>query len=278
MHVVRVGDPSDPQLDHYRNLRDAETRSRHEHAAGVFVVEGERALRTVLETGWGIESVLVLDAKLARLEDPLSASGAAVYVAGREIISAVAGFDVHRGVLAIARRPAPAEAMSLAAGATLALVVEGVNDHENLGSLFRNAAAFGVGAVLLDPSTCDPLYRRSVRVSLGHVLRVPFARLEPWPAALADLAHSGFAIVALTPQGDTALGDAAGLLAGTPRRIALMVGAEGDGISGAALEAASMRVRIPMAEGVDSLNVATAAAVALSRLAPAAGGGGSPSE
>lgn len=271
MHI-RVRDPADPRLEHYRNLRDVESRRRHEQAAGVFVVEGERALRTVLDTGWGVESVLVLDTKLDRLEGLFGSSGAAVYVAGRDVLAAVAGFPVHRGVLAIARRPAPAEARSLAAGTALALVVEGVNDHENLGSLFRNAAAFGVGAVLMDPSTCDPLYRRSVRVSVGNVLRVPFARLDPWPGALGDLSGEGFTIAALTPQGDVALDEAAGLLAGAPGRVAVLVGSEGEGISEAALERATIRVRIPMAAGVDSLNVSTAAAVALSRLGPPARG------
>lgn len=266
-----MADPLDPQLEHYRDLRDVEARARHEHSAGVFVVEGERALRTVVDAGWGIESVLVLDTKADRLDDLLSVSGAEVYVAGRDVIGAVAGFPVHRGVLAIGKRPVPLDARSLAARAALALVVEGVNDHENLGALFRNAAAFGVGAVLMDPSTCDPLYRRSVRVSVGNVLRVPFARLEPWPGSLGDLSGEGHTIVALTPQGDTVLDDVTALLAGSPGKVALMVGSEGDGISEAALEKASVRVRIPMAPGVDSLNVATAAAVTLSRIGPLAG-------
>lgn len=268
---IRVADPSDPQLRHYRNLREVESRVRYEQSTGVFVVEGERALRTVLDAGWGVESVLVLDTKADRLGGLLDASGAVVYVADRDVIAAVAGFPVHRGVLAIGRRPAPEEAGSLAARAALVLVVEGVNDHENLGSLFRNAAAFGAGAVLMDPSTCDPLYRRSVRVSVGNVLRVPFARLDPWPEALGGLSGLGYTILALTPGGETFLDDAARLVAASPGKVAVMVGAEGDGISAAALERSSVRVRIPMAAGVDSLNVATAAAVALSRIGPLAG-------
>jgi tRNA G18 (ribose-2'-O)-methylase SpoU len=145
-------------------------------------------------------------------------------------------------------------------------VLEAVNDHENIGALFRNAAAFGVDAVVLDPTTTDPLYRRSTRVSLGHVLRVPFARVldGEWPAALDKLRTAGFTTVALTPDADAeTLGR---LVAARPPRVALLVGAEGPGLSAPALAAADRRVRIPMAPGVDSVNVATAAAIALSAL------------
>jgi tRNA G18 (ribose-2'-O)-methylase SpoU len=144
-------------------------------------------------------------------------------------------------------------------------VLEGLNDHENLGALFRNAAAFGVDAVLADPTTADPLYRRSVRVSLGHVLRVPWTRLPDWPDGLASLKAEGFVLVALTPSADAE--PIAALAADPPARVALLLGAEGPGLSGAALAAADRRVRIPIAEGVDSLNVATAAAIAFHRLA-----------
>lgn len=194
-----------------------------------------------------------------------------VIVAAPEIVEEVAGFSFHRGALAVARRPEPTDALGLAASATLVLVVEGVNDHENMGSLFRNAAAFGAGAVLLDPTCCDPLYRRSVRVSLGHVLAVPFATLRPWPSALGELERDGFNVVALTPCAETDLDEAAALCGGTTGKVALMVGSEDTGLSDGALGAAGLRVRIPMAAGVDSVNVATAAAVALSRLRPGAG-------
>ena len=179
----------------------------------------------------------------------------------------IAGFPIHRGVLALARRRPEPTPMALLAQVEAAVIVEGVNDHENLGAIFRNTAALGAGAVLLDPACCDPLYRRSVRVSVGQVLRVPFARLAPWPGAVAAVApgrirgrgpRSGRARDAST--------SVAALTAG--RRLAVLVGAEGTGLSEAARAAATHRVRIPMVAGVDSLNVATALAIALHRLVP----------
>jgi tRNA G18 (ribose-2'-O)-methylase SpoU len=202
-------------------------------------------------------------------------AGAPVYLAARDVFDRIAGFHVHRGVLAIAgRRPEP-DPIDLARSSRAILVIEGVNDHENLGALFRNAAALGADAVLMDPTCCDPLYRRSVRVSIGHVLRVPFARFDggEWPAAgITDLRRLGFAVVALRAQsGEDVLSidDLADLAEVAGRRIAIMVGAEGPGLSPAAAAAATHVARVPMAGGVDSLNVATAAAVALHRLVPA---------
>jgi len=149
-------------------------------------------------------------------------------------------------------------------GARTVVVLEGVNDHENIGAIFRNAAAFGVDAVILDPTTADPLYRRATRVSLGHVLRVPFARVERWPDALGELRELGFTTLALTPSRDA---DPLGaVVAGPPARLALVLGAEGPGLTTSALASVDRRVRIPMAEGVDSVNVATAAAIALSAI------------
>jgi tRNA G18 (ribose-2'-O)-methylase SpoU len=164
------------------------------------------------------------------------------------------GFDLHRGVIASAERPPPNDPAELLVHARRVLITERVNDLENLGSLFRAARAFGCDAVLLDPETADPLGRRPVRVSMGHVLHVPFARLDPWPAALQLVADAGLTTVALTPSGDRLR---------LPDRAALLVGAEGPGLTDAALAAADRRVRIDMARGVDSVNVATAAAIAL---------------
>ena len=233
----------------------------------MFVVEGELALRQLLATDWPLRSVLLLPGKAAEMGDVIEQAGRRggdVYVAGRAVFDRVAGFPVHRGVLALgARRPEP-DPFELARRTDLMVVVEGVNDHENLGAVFRNAAAFGAGAVLLDPRCCDPLYRRAVRVSMGQVLRVPFARLSPWPAALGNLTAEGVALVALGP----AIGESIETVAArVPTRVAVLVGAEGSGLSPEALEAATFQARIPMAPGVDSLNVATAAAIALHRLA-----------
>jgi tRNA G18 (ribose-2'-O)-methylase SpoU len=178
-------------------------------------------------------------------------------------MTSVTGFHFHRGALAAAARRPPVGLDEATDGADLVVVVDGVNDNENLGGLFRNAAAFGAGAVVLDRTSADPLYRRCIRVSMGHALRLPFARVESAPEAIGRLRTAGFEVLALTPA--PGADDIAGV-ALRPRQ-ALVVGAEGPGLSGAALAAADRRVRIPMAAGVDSLNVATAAAVALSHLA-----------
>lgn len=220
----------------------------------------------MLEAGWSIESVLVSEAKRHLGERVEAVSAAPVMFAAADVIESLAGFHVHRGVLAVARRPPPLDPLRLAASTALLLAVEGVNDHENMGALFRNAAAFGAGGVLLDPTCCDPLYRRSVRVSLGHVVGVPYATLSPWPEGLADL--DGYAVLALTPSGSTSLDQAARWSGANGHKVVVVVGAEGQGLSPAALRSADRQVRIPMAEGVDSLNVATAAAVALGRLRP----------
>jgi tRNA G18 (ribose-2'-O)-methylase SpoU len=246
-------------------LRDAELRRAVDAAEGVFVVEGARSVAQLLNSEWSLLSLLLrperVDA-MAEAVDGFERRGAPVYVAEAAVFNRVAGFPVHRGVLALAgRRPDP-DPMSVLAGVDTAVVVEAVNDHENLGAIFRNAAALGGGAVLLDPRCCDPLYRRVVRVSVGHVLRMPFTRLEPWPAALRSLAGWGFSVVALDPQAPEPLHDLQ-----RHGRLALLVGGEGPGLSEAARQAADRRVRIPMAAGVDSLNVATAVAIALHHLA-----------
>lgn len=273
--LIRIDDPADPRLADYRELNDPGLRRRIEEARGVFVVEGRVAVRQLLRAGWPVGSLLVDEHQAAAVPDLLDAveaRDAPVYVASRAVLAATVGFDLHRGVVAVAPRPAPADPGPLvdAARGGLLLVLEGVNDHENIGALFRNAAAFGAAAVLLDPTTADPLYRRSVRVSAGHVLSVPFARLAPWPAGLDRLRAAGFLVAALAPD-----------RASFPRKplpqqlarlsrgggVALIVGAEGPGLSAGALAAADAVVSIPMATGVDSLNVATAAAVVLSHLA-----------
>ena len=267
----------DHRLDDYRALNDPVTRRQVERRGGYFVVEGLLALGALLESPYPVRSVLATELRAARVA-ALVAGRAPLIVRPDAEVAAVAGFDVHRGVLAAADRLPLPPAADVLRRADLVVVVEGVTDHENVGALFRNAAAFGAGAVLLDPTTADPLYRRSVRVSLGHVLRVPWTRLAPWPAALAGLVAQGFAVLALTPAADAepierAVADleagGAGAAPGPRARppVALVVGAEGPGLTAGALAAATRRVRIPLAAGVDSLNVATAAAVALHAVA-----------
>ena len=277
--LVEVDDVADPRLDLYRALNDPAGRADLEAGRGVFVVEGRLAVERLLTSAYPVRSVLV-DAHQAEVAGQLVAAardrGAPVYVGTRALLAATVGFSLHRGVVAVAERPAPtdparlvAEVVAAPTGRTrLVAVLEGLNDHENIGALFRNAAAFGVAGVLLDPTCADPLYRRSVRVSVGHVLHLPFARLSPWPAGLDQLRAAGFLVAALAPRppaggrGRT-LGQLASSLApgGPPAAVAVVLGAEGPGLREATLRAADVVVGIPMAEGVDSLNVAAAGAI-----------------
>ena len=242
--TVEIGSAGDPRLADYVGLRDGRT------ADDVVIVEGAVALRQLVGSPYPIRSVLVLGAQRDKLPEGIDAP---VYVAPRDVLAATVGFDLHRGVVASADRIALPEPAAICRGARTVLVLEDLNDHENLGAMFRNAAALGVDAVLLSPRCADPLYRRSVRVSLGHVLRVPFARTDD--ACVVD----GFTTVALTPDATAVPIDSFDW----PEHVALLLGAEGPGLSAAALARANHRVRIPIADGVDSLNVATAAAIAL---------------
>jgi len=253
------------------------------------VVEGRLAVGRLLTSGYTARSLLVDDHQLTSASELVAttqAQGVTVFVAPREVLAATVGFNLHRGVVAIANRPTPADPGELLANvaATSApadtlpriAVLEGLNDHENIGALFRNAAAFGVGCVLLDPSCADPLYRRAIRVSVGHVLHVPYARFAEWPSGLDLLRDAGFVIAALAPRLPSDIAVPAVSLSklasgsvgfGQCTGVALLLGAEGSGLSHAAVAASDVVINIPMAEGVDSLNVATAAAVAFHALA-----------
>jgi tRNA G18 (ribose-2'-O)-methylase SpoU len=269
---IVVDDPDDPRVADFVRLTDPDLRRMREQSGGeeggFFIAEGALVVRQLLASSYRVRSLLLTPLRYEALGPALSDLDAPVYVAGQDVVDAVSGFPLHRGALASAdRKPmVPIASLVEASGAGVVVVTEGVNDHENLGALFRNAAAFGAGAVVLDPTSCDPLYRRSVRVSMGHVLHVPFTRATSWPGALAELQAFGFEVLALTPAADAV--DVRRLPPPGGRRRALLVGAEGPGLSDAAVAAADVRVRIPMATGVDSLNVATAAAVALYELGP----------
>jgi tRNA G18 (ribose-2'-O)-methylase SpoU len=259
-----VGSPDgDSVLDEFRRLNDPEHRRRIERDGGYFIVESALALQALVESRYPIRAVLASERQGARALE-LVGRRAPVYVLPEEELRRITGFRFHRGVLASADRLPPVPLSELVRSGRRLLVVEGVNDHENLGALFRNGAALGADGVVLDPSTPDPLYRRSVRVSMGHVLRLPWARAEDWPADLQVAWMAGWTVVALTPAPDAEPLEA--LSASPPERIALLVGAEGHGLSASSLAQADRRVRIPMAPGVDSLNVATAAAIALHRI------------
>lgn len=263
MPIVPVSALDDPRLADYTHLRAPSRRMALERARGIFTVEGRLSIEALLDSDYVVRSLFVAEEHVQRVAT-LVHTDAPIYTMPAKAMEEVTGVHFHRGVLAVAERPELPDVGTLVASARRLLVLEAVNDHENIGALFRNAAAFGVDAVILDPTTTDPLYRRSTRVSLGHVLRIPFARVEEggWPSALADLRGAGFVTLALTPSPDAE--PIGRVVAERPERVALVLGAEGPGLTDAAESAAGRRVRIPMAAGVDSVNVATAAAIALS--------------
>ncbi|MEU7933381.1 TrmH family RNA methyltransferase [Micromonospora echinofusca] len=254
-----VTDPDDDRIADYRALTDVELRTRWEPPHGLFIAEGELVLRRALRAGYPARSYLVDAKRVDQLAD-LDTGDAPVYAATQDVLQRATGFHVHRGVLASFRRkPLPVAADVLAA-ARRVVILEDVNNHTNLGAVFRGAAALGIDAVLLSPSCADPLYRRSVRVSMGEVFAVPYAKLEQWPAGLDQVREAGFTVLAMTPAPD-----AVPIQRLTPtqrERAALLLGAEGPGLTAAAQSASDVRVVIPMRRGVDSLNVAAAAAVA----------------
>ena len=256
--MIHVDDPDDPRLADYVGLPDPQFRRRIEAERGFFIAESPLVVRALLRSGRVVRSVLVTPAQHAALadviDDPAHPLAAPVYVAADAVLRRVVGFDLHRGAVAAAERWPLPPVEAVLAGARRVAVLERLNDYENLGGLFRNAAAFGIDAVVLDSESADPLYRRCVRVSIGHAITVPWTRI----ASLDELRDRGFTLLALTPGADAvALGSI-----DWPERFALMVGAEGPGLSAAWLAAADVKVRIPMQPSVDSLNVATAAAIA----------------
>ena len=261
MHFLLISDPSDPRLDDYRNVPDAELVQRR----GLFVAEGRLVVRRLL-TGSPLKarSVMVTKAARASLADLLGARpDVPVYVVPPDVMNGVTGFNIHRGCLAIGGRPAPGSWRELATGdPRLLVVLERVGNADNVGGVFRNAAAFGAGAVLLDGASADPLYRKAIRTSMGAALVVPFARAAPWPEALRELRGLGVATVALTPASSAVPVASVAETVG-PRPVALVLGHEGDGLTEAALEACEYHARIPIASRVDSLNVAAAAGIAL---------------
>ena len=270
--TVPVDDPDDPRVADYVRLTDPDLRRLREQgppgAGGFFIAEGALVIRTLVTDSpfaSAVRSLLLTPVRYEALAPVLESVDAPVYLAEQAVVNEVSGFALHRGALASVDRPLLPSVTSLCASAALVVMTEGVNDHENVGSLFRNCAAFGVGAVVLDATSCDPLYRRAVRVSMGHVLRVPFAVVEGSAVdGVRELQALGFEVLGLTPARDA--DDVRSVVGDRGRRRALVVGAEGPGLSDGVLSACDRRVRIPMAPGVDSLNVATAAAIALHEL------------
>lgn len=256
--VLEVDSVDDPRVDDFRDLKAADRRPDRPGGKGLVIAEGTVVVRRMLDSPFRPHALLGVDKRWHELAPELAAVDVPFYRASAEVMAEVVGFHLNRGVLAVAHRPPERDFDEIITGATTVAVLEGVNDHENLGSMFRNAAGLGVDAILFGERCADPLYRRSVRVSMGHALRVPFARVPRWPGGLDLLRRRGFQVAALTP--DPAAPTLAAALTGD--RVALLLGAEGPGLTEEAMAAADVRARIPMSAGTDSLNVATAAAMA----------------
>jgi tRNA G18 (ribose-2'-O)-methylase SpoU len=271
--VVRITDPDDGRLADYVRLTDVVLRARHEPEKGLYIAESAGVIRRAVEAGHRARSLFMAERWLDGLGDVIESLGAGpdgdvpVYVAEAHVLNAVAGFNVHRGALAAMNRPALPSVGALLErhcdgdGTRRVVVLEDIVDHTNVGAIFRSAAALGADAVLVSPRCADPLYRRSVRVSMGTVFQVPWTRIVDWDDDLARLRAGGFTVAALALAPDAVPLDE--FAARCPRRTALILGAEGDGLSAAAVTSADVVVRIPMAGAVDSLNVAAASAVAL---------------
>jgi tRNA G18 (ribose-2'-O)-methylase SpoU len=265
--VVPVTDPTDARLRDYTDLTDVRLRTVREPAEGLYMAESSTVIRRALRAGHRPRSFLMADKWLASMADVLAEHpDVPVFVGDEDVLRQVTGFHLHRGALAAMHRPVLPSVHELVtgarggAGARRVAVLEDIVDHTNVGAIFRSAAALGVDAVLVSPRCADPLYRRSVRVSMGTVFQVPWTRIESWPGGLRALTEDGFTVAALALAEDAVSLD--DLVADPPERLALVLGTEGDGLSRGAVEAADVVVTIPMAGGVDSLNVAAASAVA----------------
>ncbi len=260
--VVRdVDDPQDARLDNFRDLNSLDRRPDLPSGKGLVIAEGVLVVQRMLASPFTPLAFLGTDRRLTELAADLNGNSAPYYRVSAEVMAEAIGFHLNRGVLAAARRAPERSVADVVEGARTVVVLEGVNDHENLGAIFRNAAGLDVDAVVFGSGCADPLYRRAVRVSMGHALLVPFARANDWPTELKTLQQSGFRLLAMTPGADSkSLSEAMAEVHG--KRVAILVGAEGPGLSYAAMKASDLRVRIPMSRGTDSLNVATAAALA----------------
>jgi tRNA G18 (ribose-2'-O)-methylase SpoU len=275
---IWIDDPGDPRLADYADLTDVRLRRRLEAEHGLFIAEGDRVIRRAIAAGYPVRSMLVAQQKLPSIADLARASPAPCYVVPAAVTERITGYQVHRGALAaLHRMPLPPPAVVIAAGADRSgpariVVLEDLVDHGNVGAIFRCAAALGVDAIVLSPRCADPLYRRAIKVSMGAVFAIPYARMTDWRGGLAELREAGFRLLALTPD------QAAVPIARVPlgERVALLLGTEGDGLSSRWLSEADEAVCIPMAPaamaaGVDSLNVVAAAAIACHAFAAAAG-------
>jgi len=277
--IVRVSSLDEIALQPYRNLRDADLARLElgggvpmEDGSGTFMAEGELVVRQLIRSElYRPASVLMTETRLRAMEEDLAllSPDVPVYVAPQDLMDEVVGYPIHRGVLAAGIRSAPVSPVELAERCSTLLVLEGLGNHDNVGAMFRIGAALGGERVglLLDPTSCDPLYRKAIRVSVGHALHTPFARAQGWPDELGMLNKSGWRTVAMVTDPDAAPIERV-RPASPGEKLAIVVGSEGDGMTARAVDACTDRVRIPMTGGVDSLNVFVAMAIALHRLRP----------
>jgi tRNA G18 (ribose-2'-O)-methylase SpoU len=268
VEIVRLDSLESDALRDYRDLTDVVLRRLSEPAGGLYIAESMKVIERALRAGHRPRSVLTIEKWLPEIEQLFADQDAdlPVYVGTAELLEQLTGFNLHRGALASMHRPELRSVEDVVAGASRIIVLEDIVDHTNVGAIFRSVAGLGADAVLITPRCADPLYRRSVRVSMGTVLQIPWTRLPEWPAGRDVLKRLGFALAALALSPDAITLDE--YAASPPEKIALVVGTEGDGLSTAALAAADTIVTIPMMHGVDSLNVASASAVALYALLP----------
>jgi tRNA G18 (ribose-2'-O)-methylase SpoU len=268
MQVTRIEGPEDPRVAPYRSVTDAELLRVH----GLFVAEGRFVVERLIEGGrFRVRSLLLNDPAWRALEPSCVKLGSdvEVYLGSSRDFEDLTGYNVHRGCLALAERPQPVPLDAMLSTARTVVVLEHVANADNVGGVFRNAAAFGADAVLLSPTSCDPLYRKAIRTSMAATLGVPFATLDDgsgaWPAALAGLRRRGFSLVALTPR-EPAQDLEEFARQAAPARLAILLGGEGAGVTSEAEAAADYRVRIPIVRQVDSLNLAVASGIVLYRL------------
>ena len=262
MLITRISDLSDPALDDYSRLTDVALRRVSEPAGGLYIAESTKVITRAIAAGRRPRSVLLQEQWLPDVEPLLVGfPDVPVFVGDSPLLERLTGYHLHRGALAAMHRPELPDPRDLLASATRVVVLEDIVDHTNVGAIFRSVAGLGADAVLVTPRCADPLYRRSVRVSMGTVLQVPWTRLPEWDEAAPILHDAGFTIAALALADDAVTLDA--FAADPPARVALVLGSEGDGLSRHALGSADTVVTIPMLHGVDSLNVASASAVAL---------------
>lgn len=262
--LTRIDDPADDRLADYATLTDAQLRKRYEHEHGVLIAEGPNPVRELVASDYPVRSLLVAEERVAQTADVIDAIDAPVYVVDRDVLYEVVRFTLHQGVIGCGGRLPPPALADVLADARHVAVLEGLGDHENLGTLFRSARGLGIDGIVLGPGCADPLYRRSVRVSMGHVLHVPHARVERLDECFAAIRAAGLRTVAMTPDPDAA--DLRDVELADGEHVAILLGAEGSGLSEDALAGADVRVRVPMHHGVDSINVAAAAAIAFHTL------------